>query len=51
MGEDLAEIVVTVVFAAGVSCGYALRYYQSRVVRRQLESAKMLLELHGIRFD
>ena len=51
MGEDLAEIVVTVVFTAGVFSGYALRYYQSRVLRRQLESAKMLLEVHGISFD
>ncbi|MDH6263583.1 hypothetical protein [Bradyrhizobium sp. BR13661] len=51
MGEDFAQVVVGGVFTAGVFSGYALRYYQSRVLRRRLESAKMLLEVHGIHLD
>ncbi|MDH6259139.1 hypothetical protein [Bradyrhizobium sp. BR13661] len=51
MAEDFAQVVVVGVFTAGVLSGYSLRYYQSRVLLRQLESAKMLLEVHGVHLD
>jgi NhaP-type Na+/H+ or K+/H+ antiporter len=48
MSSDLAELLFVGAFACGVFFGYVLRYFQSRVLRRRLEVATMLLHAHGV---